>query len=366
MNGWRRLRDKGQFMHAVFHGDRTAANAGAGARSDGGGTTTMRCDTALSRTRLAGFALAIPMLALLGTAAGAQNGFPSYGPGQQQGGPGGYQPSPYPQNGAMPGGAGGYGGQPAQYPGAGGYPPNGQMPPMAGGYPQQPGQYPPGGAGGYPPAGPAGGGGPNIDMARLEQMSQAERQDLRVPPTPELHTGAMHAPTPNQIPGGQVITTQGLVGLMGNQQVRAAIFDVLGGPQRLPNAIAAVAASQPGSFDDQMQQQFGQFLQGVTGGNRQTPLVFYCQGLHCWMSYNASLRAIRLGYSNVLWYRGGIEAWQQAGLPMQPQEQGGQPQQQPQNSYQQPGQYGGPQMQQPSYPPSGGQMGGPMMGGPMR
>jgi PQQ-dependent catabolism-associated CXXCW motif protein len=260
------------------------------------------------------------------------------------------------------------------------------MPPMAGAYPQQPAQYPPGAGGyppgapgggfpsgggygpggGYPPAGPAGGGGPNIDMARLEQLSQAERQDLRVPPTAELHTGAMHAPTPNQIPGGQVITTQGLVSLMGNQQVRPAIFDVLGGPQRLPNAIVAVAASQPGSFDDQMQQQFGQFLQGITGGNRQTPLVFYCQGLHCWMSYNASLRAIRLGYSNVLWYRGGVEAWQQAGLPMQPQDQGSQPQQ-AQNPYQpQPGQYGGPQMQPPSYPPPGGQMGGPMMGGPSR
>ena len=35
------------------------------------------------------------------------------------------------------------------------------------------------------------------------------------------------------------------------------------------------------------------------------------------MSYNASLRAIALGYTNVLWYRGGIEAWKQAGLPVQ-------------------------------------------------
>ena len=35
------------------------------------------------------------------------------------------------------------------------------------------------------------------------------------------------------------------------------------------------------------------------------------------MSYNASLRAINLGYTNVLWYRGGIEAWKQAGLPVQ-------------------------------------------------
>ena len=44
----------------------------------------------------------------------------------------------------------------------------------------------------------------------------------------------------------------------------------------------------------------------------------YCQGTYCWMSYNAALRAINLGYTNVLWYRGGIEAWKQAGLPTAP------------------------------------------------
>jgi hypothetical protein len=31
---------------------------------------------------------------------------------------------------------------------------------------------------------------------------------------------------------------------------------------------------------------------------------------HCWMSYNAALRAIHLGFRQVYWYRGGIEAWQ--------------------------------------------------------
>ncbi len=35
----------------------------------------------------------------------------------------------------------------------------------------------------------------------------------------------------------------------------------------------------------------------------------------CWVSYNAALRAINAGYTNVLWYRGGIEAWKAAGLP---------------------------------------------------
>ena len=76
-----------------------------------------------------------------------------------------------------------------------------------------------------------------------------------------------------------------------------------------------VPASQGGNFDDQVQRDFGNYLQQVTQGRKDRPMVFYCQSVQCWMSYNAALRATRLGYTNVLWYRGGIEAWQQAGLP---------------------------------------------------
>ena len=153
--------------------------------------------------------------------------------------------------------------------------------------------------------------------AANDAMTREERQDFGVPPTRELRSEPMHAPTPNSIPGGQVITTPGLVALLQSSQVRALVFDVLGGQETLPGALYAAPASQAGSFQDATQQQFGQFLQQQTQGRRDVPLVFYCQSSHCWMSYNAALRAISLGYSNVLWYRGGIQAWQRAGQPTQ-------------------------------------------------
>lgn len=140
-----------------------------------------------------------------------------------------------------------------------------------------------------------------------------ERKDFGVAAPATLHSGAMHGPTPNTIPGGQVITTRGVVSLLGNAQLGAKLFDILGGPEVIPGALAAVPAHQAGSFTDQTQQQFGQFLQQTTQGNKDTPLVFYCLSNQCWMSYNASLRAINMGYRNVLWYRGGIEAWKAAG-----------------------------------------------------
>jgi len=271
---------------------------------------------------------------------------PAYGQqpggyGQQQPGygqpPGGYG-QPQPGYGQAPGGYGqqqpGYGQQPGGY-GQQQQPGYGQQP---GGPGQQPGGYgqqqpgygqAPGGYGQQPPGGqqPQFGGGPGGMPGQpvggnLDAMMAMERQDFGVPPQRELHAGAMHGPTPTEIPGGKLITTKGVVDLLQNQQqLRPVVFDVLGGPQTLPQARPAVPASQPGSFEDPVQREFGAYLQQATGGNRETPVVFYCLNPQCWMSYNAALRAIKLGYSNVLWYRGGIEAWQQAGLPVQQQGQ---------------------------------------------
>ncbi len=150
-----------------------------------------------------------------------------------------------------------------------------------------------------------------------DRLTQMERQDFGVPPTQQLHSGPMHGPTPASIPGGQTITTKGLVELIKGQQVPVLILDVLGGPEIIPGAQFAVPAHQGGSFDDPVQQQFGKYLQQATRGNKEHPLVLYCLSPHCWMSYNAALRAIHLGYTNVLWYRGGIDSWKQAGQQVQ-------------------------------------------------
>ena len=107
----------------------------------------------------------------------------------------------------------------------------------------------------------------------------------------------MHGPTPASIPGGRLITTAQLVqALRGPAAGRPLIFDVLGGPERLPGAQNAVPAHQPGSFDDDTQREFGRYLQQVTQGRMDMPLVFYCASTQCWMSYNAALRAITMGH----------------------------------------------------------------------
>lgn len=97
-------------------------------------------------------------------------------------------------------------------------------------------------------------------QTKLDQLALIERQDYGVPPASSLHQGPMHGPTPASIPGGQVITTKGLVELMKGRQIPFVLLDILGGPEVIPGAILAVAAHQPGHFEDETQRAFGEFL----------------------------------------------------------------------------------------------------------
>lgn len=142
-----------------------------------------------------------------------------------------------------------------------------------------------------------------------------ETRDFGVPPTNKLRSSHFHAPTPTSIPGGLVVTTSQLAEAMQIGQ-EFLLIDVLGGQYALPNAFSAPAMARPGNYRDRIQQQTNQWLDQITGGNNQVALVIYCSDPHCWLSYNASLRAIAAGYANVYWYRGGLQAWKMAGLQL--------------------------------------------------
>ena len=235
--------------------------------------------------------LAAALLAACALPALAQQSFDQAPLNDPQSQTAGYAPAQAPQPAYPPTGA-----PPAAQPN---YPPAGTMPSGA-----APPPYPPGGYGGN--------GGADGRANPLQGVLQMEQQDFGVPPQEQLQT-QLHSPTPTRIPGGQTITTDRLLGLYQQAaQNGLLVFDVLGSGQTLPNAQNAAPASQPGSFDDTTQQEFGRYLQQVTQGNKGRPMVFYCLNTHCWMSYNAALRAIHLGFTQVYWYRGGIEAWQRA------------------------------------------------------
>lgn len=168
-----------------------------------------------------------------------------------------------------------------------------------------------------PPAPPAPPPQPQAGPALDPQIAVFEMRDFGVPPTQQLRNGQFHAPTPTAVPGAQTVTTEALVGAMqGGMQL--VLIDVLGGNYSLPDSYMAPELASPGSFQDRTQQRAGQWLGQITGGNMTAPIVIYCSGPECWLSYNAVLRTVAAGYTNVYWYRGGLDAWQMAGLQLTP------------------------------------------------
>lgn len=53
---------------------------------------------------------------------------------------------------------------------------------------------------------------------------------------------------------------------------------------------------------------FARELQRLTAGDKTRALIVYCQS-DCWMGWNATRRAIGLGYTNVYWFPEGIDGW---------------------------------------------------------
>ena len=148
-----------------------------------------------------------------------------------------------------------------------------------------------------------------------------EDADFGVAPTRALRLADHAAPTPRELPGARTIRTPQLrAWLERDAPARPLLIDVVGGSghETIPGALWLPGTGRGSSFSDDLQAWFGRTLETLTLRNRARPLVFFCAGTHCWLSYNAALRATALGYREVYWYRGGIEAWIDAGGDLVP------------------------------------------------
>jgi PQQ-dependent catabolism-associated CXXCW motif protein len=150
--------------------------------------------------------------------------------------------------------------------------------------------------------------------ALMAQVFANEDKDWGIPPTKTPRTGRMHAPTPAELPGAKTITTMELRALQ-EQSPAPILIDVLDGDghRTIPGAHWL---REPGkaAFGSDEVEGFRQDLAKLTKGRKSAPMVFFCLSSECWLSYNAGLRAIELGYTNVYWFRGGTAAWQRAGF----------------------------------------------------
>ena len=141
-----------------------------------------------------------------------------------------------------------------------------------------------------------------------------EDKDWGVKPESTPHGPPYGKPTPTSIPGARVVTTLELKSLLdANKEV--VVIDVLDRKTRktIPGAYWMPEAGNS-RFYRAEQDRFSAALQRLSGGNKNRAVVFMCLSSECWESYNASLHALEAGYRDVLWYRGGSNAWEGAGL----------------------------------------------------
>lgn len=153
------------------------------------------------------------------------------------------------------------------------------------------------------------------DFVRAESYAD-EDKDWGVSSTSEFRTEQYHAPTPREVPGAKTILTTELQAMMFSGTERPILIDVLTTSHiSLPDAIwwsRGGLAYSNGTAERLVQTRFEVKLKVLTENNKAKPVVFFCVSSQCWLSYNAALRAVKLGYTRVYWYRGGIDAWNES------------------------------------------------------
>jgi adenylate cyclase len=121
------------------------------------------------------------------------------------------------------------------------------------------------------------------------------------------------ARTPTRAPGVQTIRTTDLATFL--EERKPLILDVNAWGKSIPGAIRLRGAGIGGTTSDPVQTRLDHKMQELTHGDRSIPIVTIAWNADRFSGRNLALRLAALGYTNVMWYRGGREAWEVAGLP---------------------------------------------------
>jgi PQQ-dependent catabolism-associated CXXCW motif protein len=123
--------------------------------------------------------------------------------------------------------------------------------------------------------------------------------------------------TPQSLDGIKTIGTQELASKLASIG-SLNVIDVMGFFETIPGAKALLnsgGAFESTTAEEAFEKRFAGLL-NVLVPDKASAVVFFCSNRNCWLSANAAMRAKKLGYTQVMWYRGGMESWKAAGLPI--------------------------------------------------
>lgn len=143
--------------------------------------------------------------------------------------------------------------------------------------------------------------------------------NITAPPLARPTMERMKGPTPLALPGIRTIRTAELVQLIRNS--KPIIIDAEGyenDRQTIPNAFLIDWIGVPKMSESEEAAVFNRLnmVMNYVEKDKNQPIVVSCESSRCWLSVFAALRIRELGYNDILWYRGGKLAWEEAGLPL--------------------------------------------------
>jgi len=153
-------------------------------------------------------------------------------------------------------------------------------------------------------------------------MLSAHASEYKIDQTTGYRMERYRAPVPTSVPGGQTVGNEFIANAVANN---SAVFidvyppkglgpDPLDGTwltdevrQTIPGAIWLPEVGR-GHLEPEALDYFKRNLLIASDGDTDTALVFFCTA-DCWQSWNATVRATKLGYTNVVWYPLGTDGW---------------------------------------------------------
>jgi len=124
-------------------------------------------------------------------------------------------------------------------------------------------------------------------------------------------------PLPTAVPGVDTLTTLQLDAFLKKNPDAVLVDAVVGGQHRtLPNAVwmPELGSVQIGQKERDL---IDAALREASAGDLSRPIVvFERSSTYGWFGYHSVLRLLGMGYTNIYWYRGGLDAWHDAQFPL--------------------------------------------------
>lgn len=149
-------------------------------------------------------------------------------------------------------------------------------------------------------------------LAAAEQLCQPGREAraavAKGTPLPE---GAM----PLQLPGAVTISPREASCMIERMGLGLAVVAAMRTQDKIPGTLVELLQA-PGDSEE-IRQAYAKAFRGFTGGDKDTPMLFYCHHDRCQLSVLAVQRAKDAGYHKLYWLRAGNSGWVNAGLPLE-------------------------------------------------